>query len=457
MSFVFAYLHPGEVSHSFMQSVLKMVMYDLANGTTLDGLLIEECGAGRITDGRNTVARKFLRSDAEWLAFFDADMGFEPSAVHDLLSVADKDVRPIVGALAFAQRKGPETQSGARSFQMVPTIYRWVDGAGAAGFAPVHDYPRDTLVECDATGGSSFVVHRSVLEKLAETFPEPRPWFDETIYKGQVFGEDMTFFRRCAEAGFPIHVHTGIKTSHYKHTYLDEGSYRPEVPTYVVVPLKNRADLTGSLLDQLKAQGGYDKVFLFDNGSNRKTKNWLATLDRDNVEVFDADGMNIHQMWNAGIAEALRRSWPCNVAILNNDIDIGPRFLSGLAGPLRSDPLLAAVCPNYDGREGSGVVYTEDMCGGRYDGTGGLAGFAFMLKGEAGYRFPEDLQWWFGDADMLMAIVAAGSKAGIVLDVTCTHVGGGSQTGDWDAMPDVIAADREKFRRRWGIEEKEAV
>lgn len=457
MSFILAYLHPGEVAHSFHKSLLSMVMYDMAHGQKLAGLLYEECGSGRITDGRNTIVRKFLNTDVEWLAFVDADMGFEPDTFHRLISEADPKDRPIVGGLAFGQRKGADLPAGARRLQMVPTLYRWLDDGQVAGFAPMYDYPRDQMVACDATGAACFVVHRIVLEKLAETFPFPREWFDETIYKGQVFGEDMTFFRRAAEAGFGLHVHTGVKTSHYKTAYLAEETYPDptDVDTYVVIPMKNRMDLTSRLLGQLREQGGYKKIFLYDNGSNRKTKNALSCLP-DDVEVVDAEGWNIHQMWNHGLDEANRRSWPANVAILNNDIEIGDRFLEGLAKPLRSDPLIAAVCPNYDGRDGTGVAYTLDICADRYDGTGGLAGFAFMLKGEAGYRFPEQLQWWYGDSDMLATIQVAGSQAGIVLDTTCVHVDGGGQTGRWDDMEDVLAEDRAWYQAKWNIEQREA-
>lgn len=453
-SLVIGWLHPGEVSTSFMLSMVRFQAYDLVNNQRLRGLIPEECGAARIQDGRNHVVEKFLRTDAEWLAFVDADMGFDADAFDQLIAVADKDERPIVGGLAFAQRKGPDTAAGARRFQSIPTIYQWVDDGAVAGCAPIADYPRDTLVKCDATGAAFFIAHRSVFEKLAEVFPQPRVWFDETIYKGQVFGEDITFFLRCKEHDIPLHVHTGVKTSHYKHVYLTEDTYQhpSTIPTFVVVPMKNRMDLTRRLLDDLEAQGGYERIFVFDNGSNQKTRNELDTMRRDRVTVVDADGWNIHQMWNRGLDMACAASWPCNVAVLNNDLHIGPDFLDGLAGPLRADPRLAVVSPNYDGRDGGGVEYVDDMCAGRYDGTGGLAGFAFMLKGEAGYRFPEELQWWFGDNDMLSHVLYAGSKAGIVRDVTVEHVDGGSQTGEWetDEMRDLLVKDRAWFDAKWG-------
>lgn len=460
-----AYLHPGEVSHSFHRSMRHYMTHDLLHNRRLYAFLEQECGTARIADGRNSAVRQFLASQAEWMVFVDADMGFEPDAIDRLIDAADPDERPIVGGLCFAYRRGPSGPLNDPKFQPVPTIYQWYETDTRVGMAPIYDYPKNTLMQVDATGGAFFAVHRRVLEEMSQSvFPgshPTRPWFDETPYKDQVFSEDITFFRRAIALDFPVHVHTGIQTSHHKHTYLTEQTVGDltEVPTYVVIPMKNRMDLTRTLLKQIRDQGGYEKVLLFDNGSNKATKNELSCLP-DDVEVFDADGWNIHQMWNAGIEWALSRSWPVNVAVLNNDIEIGPGFLEGLGSALRSDPLLAAVSPNYDGRQGEGVQYVSEICAGRYDGTGGLAGFAFMLKGEAGYRFPEDLQWHYGDNDMMAAILTAGSKAGIVYDTTCTHVDGGSQTGRWDdpEMAEILAADRDTFRARWGLDKvKEAV
>lgn len=455
-SVVIGYLHPGEVAHSFMHSMRQLMHHDLVTSRRIRGYIAQECGAGRITDGRNDVVRRFLQTDAEWLAFIDADMGFEPDTIDRLLMAAHPSARPIVGALCFGQRRGPDGPAASRHLETFPTIYRWIDSGDIAGVAPIYDYPRNQLVECDATGGACFVVHRTVLDQLAETLPQPRAWFDETVYKGQVFGEDLTFFRRCAEHGHRILVHTGIRTSHYKHVYLTEDTV-PDVtvdtPTFVVVPVKGRNDLTFPLLRELDRQGGYRQIFLFDNGSDPDELAELVELASElgRIEIVDAAGANIHQMWNGGIERAVAAAWPCNVAILNNDIIPGPDMLAGLARTLRADPQLAAVCPNYDGREGSGVEYVEDLCAGRYDGTGGLAGFAFMLKGEAGYRFPEQLNWWYGDNDMLASILFAGSTAGIVLDVTVEHVDGGSQTGRWDDadMRALLEQDRRWFESKW--------
>lgn len=472
-SLVVAYLHGGEVAHSFHRSTRGLWQYDLTHERRLRGFIDQECGAGRITDGRNDAVAKFLATDGEWLGFVDSDMGFEPDAFERLIGAAydppDSEhpdaanprlARPIVGGLAFGQRKVALGPSGSTRVQQFPTIFRWVQGPQQAGTVPIYDYPPDTLVECDATGGAFFIVHRTVLERLADEHGGgPRPWFDEMVIGKQVFGEDLTFFRRCREIGYPVFVHTGVRTSHRKAVYLTEDTQprQDAIPNIVVIPMKDRADLTMALVDELAVQGEATAVLIYDNGSSEETREQLRAWQRPpglgHLAVFEAAGLNIHEMWNRGLDVATAGGQPVNVAILNNDIKIGPRFLSGLARALRSDPLAAVASPNYDGRapDGADLQTVRDICAGRYDGTGGIAGFAFMLKGEGGYRFPPELAWWYGDNDMMCSAAAAGMHGVIALGVTCEHIGGGSQTaGDWSQHAAVLEADREWFVAKWG-------
>lgn len=472
-SVVVAYLHGGEVAHSFHRSMRLLWQHDLTHEQRLRGFIEQQCGAGRITDGRNDAVARFLRTDGEWLAFIDADMGFDPDGIDRLVAAAydppnaeNPDAanpplaRPIIGGLAFAQHRVALGPAGSTRLRQMPTVFRWIQGPELAGTVPIYDYPRDSLVEVDATGGAFFIVHRSVLEHLAREYGDTaRPWFDEMVIGKQVFGEDITFFRRCKDLGYPVFVHTGVKTSHRKASYLTEETQQPleAIPNFVVIPMKDRFDLTLQLVEQLAEQGETDMVFIFDNGSSEETVAELkATVWPSGLPlaVIDAAGKNIHQMWNAGIGYAVARAQPCNVAILNNDIRIGPRFLSGLARALRHDPLAAVASPNYDGRDAQGADAQTvfDICAGRYDGTGGIAGFAFMLKGEGGYRFPEQLQWWFGDNDMMCAVAATGMHGVIALGTTCEHIGGGSQTaGDWTEHAEQLAKDQAWFEQKWGM------
>lgn len=203
------------------------------------------------------------------------------------------------------------------------------------------------------------------------------------------------------------------------------------------------------MLRQLHDQGEYEKIFLFDNGSlELETHKYLA--NQTIAEAHAAEGLNIHEMWNLGLDMAAKDAgeYRHNVAILNNDINIGPFFLSGLVKSLRSRSDMAVVCPNYDERPGTGIEFRQDIAAGRQDGTGGIAGFAFVLRGELEYRFPEWLEWWFGDNHMLITLTYLRQKrAGIVLDTAVEHIKGGSQTGDYFIDPVLRAKVQEDKRK----------
>lgn len=454
--YVVAWLSPGENASSFTRSCQRLQAWDHANHQRLRGFVHEECGAGGISSGRNSAVRKFLATDADWLVFIDSDMGFDPWAVDQLVDVADPDERPIVGGLCFALWRGPEGEAGSRRTAMKPTVYRYFETDRTCGVYPVHDYPRDSLVRCDATGSAFIAIHRGVFERMAaEQSHHPlRPWYDETPHLDKIFSEDLTFCLRAGQLGIPTHVHTAIKTSHYKQSYLVEAGHDPRRPLWAVVPVKGRNDLTRGLLDDLARDGLSGGLVLIDNGSDPDDRAELEEMVDGmpfHVHLLDLPDAGIHTMWNAGLDVAEAAHWPCDVAVLNNDVRLGPGALDALQGALADDPTLGVVGPNYDGRDGDGVEDVDDIAAGRHDGTGGLPGFAFMFRGESGYRFPEELNWWFGDSDMLLSVLASGMRAGIVLAASCEHVDGGSGTGDWSdpEMKPLLDADREWFRAKW--------
>jgi GT2 family glycosyltransferase len=225
---------------------------------------------------------------------------------------------------------------------------------------------------------------------------------------------------------------------------------------YVVVPVKDRIDVTRRLLTELAQQGGFDEALVFDNGSTPVSGRALEAIAADvapvaKVRVAAAAGMNLHAMWNEGVRLAVDASGgECDVAVLNNDLAIGPDFLARLSAALRSDDRLWAVSANYDHRRGSGVELTTSTVK-----NGGLAGFAFMIRGErfadGSLSFDEGYRWLFGDDDLVAQIEAAGARVGIALDATVFHVGGGGQSfrdaGQWWKT---VAADRDRMLARWG-------
>lgn len=476
-------------------------------------------GANIVTP-RNKLVKAFLDdfpSKPEWLWFIDDDMTFEPDTLDRLLasakwSTADEKahveihgapsgnrvgdvVRPVMGGLCFALMKG-EAQ------EIVPTLYGFTQ---AHRMVRYNGFPQDAIVQVVGTGAACLLIHRDVLEAIRSqvwsaeweekfrvqsdgvpsgreigsiVFPPPWPWFAEQITGdqwGDSISEDLTFCLRAAQCGFPVHVNTAIKTGHVKPVVIDEDAYfkglPPEeapAPTYVVIPVKGKQHFTDAILKQLVEQGGYDGVFVYDNaaGTDDKYELPLELVDTEEavsehrltgIHLIPAAGKNIYQMWNMGIREALSRSTRCNLAILNNDLELGEDFLKRLADGLRAHPGIAAVSPNYDGRVFSEKVQAvKGIAAGRQDGTGGLAGFAFMVRGEvfqAGCpMFDEAYHLWFGDTVFVDQLDEAGATYGIVRDCTVVHVGGGSNTsGDGkgkrlsDEWTELVKQDEARF------------
>ena len=231
----------------------------------------------------------------------------------------------------------------------------------------------------------------------------------------------------------------------------------PQTPTlrirnYVVIPVKDQKEMTENLLNQLDRQGGYDGIIVLDNGSGDETKKYLE--EQSIARVIDAEGAGIHRMWNMGMEIALERGSACNITFLNNDLILGDNFLKNLATALRAGHRLMAISPNYDGRVIPCTTIYDRICANQYDGKGGVPGFAFMVKGEwfaDGYRFPEECMWWFGDNDILNSMLKNGYFWGITPNVTVDHIGGGGQTGDWDAYmaSPVFKTDAAAFYAKW--------
>lgn len=457
---VIAHLHPGEVATSFQQALLNSVVGDL--GTTQRllgpggsiGLIATQQGAGRLERGRNDATAMFLdgHPEASALLFIDSDMGWDRDSVEQLAVTMDDTGYPIIGGLCFGTKPAGMSDQQSMETEWFPTLYRWNDD-GRAGFDTAFEYPADAVVEVGATGAAFLLIHRTALETIRAV--DGDHWFDPVTVGETTFGEDMSFCIRARRNGMQPYVHTGVKTSHMKSVWYTESDYRDDrrpraAAVTVVIPVKDRLDLTRSLVGQLNAQGGFTDLLIFDNGStDPEMREWLEA--QTVADVYDAaECQTISEMWNAGINEAvIRHGGLADVVLLNNDLELGPRFCQKLVGGMR-DTTAMAVSGNYDARRVGHVQPVHGISAGREDGSGGFAGFAFALRAEwiaTGYRFPPELHY-FSDNDLCLSIDQAGGWYGIVGDARCTHVGGGGQTAGTLIGPS-FEKDREFFEAKW--------
>lgn len=170
-----------------------------------------------ISRARNAVTGVFMDDhSAPWLLMCDTDMWFAGDTIDRLIAAADEHERPIVGALCFSE--------GERGRPPRPTMYEAASTPdGDRYFVPLRQWPEDECVRIDATGAACLLLHRSALEAVAKAAAdEAAPWFRETSAGRVLLGEDLTFCMRCAAAGVPVHVHTGISAGHMKTMMITE-------------------------------------------------------------------------------------------------------------------------------------------------------------------------------------------------------------------------------------------
>ena len=219
-------------------------------------------------------------------------------------------------------------------------------------------------------------------------------------------------------------------------------------PVNVVIPTKSNFTGLAELLSDLSLDPAVGTICIVADG--QAAFDALPDPPDHIIKIVVPDGIGIQHMWNRGIGAVGRDA---HIAFLNDDVRLGPKCLSSLASSLSTDPSIGIICPNY-----STVEMTEDRqvfntCGSRYDGTGGLAGFAMMLRSDLVkfWNFDENLTWWYGDDDVLLWVTkTTGLRAVISHQARCHHADSVTiRTNPPAGFGRLVAEDREYFRAKW--------
>lgn len=245
--------HLDTAGWNFTESVIRMAAYEKQHGDHLlhnsgltnQGALCAVWGRStEISHARNTATAAFLASDADWLLWWDSDIGAEPNALETLLEVANPETRPIVGGLCFIEGDYSHDFRGGLRSSLSPTLYDWywVEPSsgmpGAYKIIPRTEWPANELTRVGATGCGFLLTHRSVYEKISAWLMDPKQgapgniWFERIPGPdGERCGEDISFCLRAHEIGLPIYVHTGVVTTHQKTVWYSTPDYRQKPAT----------------------------------------------------------------------------------------------------------------------------------------------------------------------------------------------------------------------------------
>lgn len=420
-----AYVHTDEVLYSWHHSMTQLLAYDAANHGRIwvGGYVAIRGGTDGLADARNSAVREFLAdSTAEWLWWVDTDMGFAPDTVDRLFAAADPVERPVVGALCFANRETENDGMGGRRATAAPVVLDWKHIDDEAGFDVRWDYPRDTVTRCDGVGSACVLIHRSVFERVAEQFGPN--WYSRARNPStnQLISEDLSFCVRVNALEIPIHVHTGVPTTHAKRFWLAEEDYWRQralnaasepaavletkrdwtVPRYAIIPTHNRPQLLTALVASLGKQ--CDEIIVLDNASEPKVN--YGALDLavgDDCDIWlirdEEQPPNLARFWNVMFDDVAERAkgkglteW--DVAVLNDDSIVPAGWYDACSNGLRGHEtaVIAHTWPT------TPALLTEL----RLDPNpyNRMAPHAFVIRGEAGFRADERLRWWYQDSDI---------------------------------------------------------
>jgi hypothetical protein len=272
-------LHNTDVTAAYHQSILEMVVAD--GGRYIAETHSVFCNMNDLSLRRTQAMRHLLEGDHEWLLFVDSDMGFAPNALAELRAAADKDERPVVGGLCFAQRDFVDDGANGSSWAHRSTIMDWSDNypdkRHRFSFRPW--YPVNKLVQCDATGAAFLLIHRSVGARILNKFGPV--WFDRMdAGEDGVMSEDISFFKRLIDVDGPgkCFVHTGVRVSHQKATWLNEAGFWSEFApppatdrVDVIVPVLHRPKNVRVFMESLTASTGLARaVFVCEPGDDEQ-------------------------------------------------------------------------------------------------------------------------------------------------------------------------------------------
>lgn len=436
-----AYIHDGdEVAYSFHHSTIQLLDHDLANHARVwsGGWVPIRCGTDGLAFARNLAVKEFLSDrKADWMWWVDTDMGFPPDVVDRLFDAADPVLRPVMGALCFANRDVDNDGMGGRRALAAPVIMHWTDdvdklGNYQLGFDVRWNYPMDSVVRCDGIGSACVLVHRSVFEKVREAYGDN--WYSRARNPttNELISEDLSFCARLMALKIPVHVHTGVKTTHLKRIWLGEDDYWSQrvlnspppassgepavppvqrtwtVPRYAIIPTHNRPARLLSLVVSLGTQ--CDTVVVVDNASTPpvdEAQLRASVPSRVSVEVIrdEEQPPNLSRLWNVMFDRCGELAWSArlpayDVAVLNDDAVVPAGWYNAVATGLREHPtaVVAHTSPT------SPALLTEL----RNDVDNRMTPHAFVIRGEACMRSDEAMRWWYFDTDLDLRARQAG-------------------------------------------------
>lgn len=213
--------------------------------------------------------------------------------------------------------------------------------------------------------------------------------------------------------------------------------------TYAIVLTCDRPELLEQCLEAIHPQ--VDLVFTIDNGAFHPR----SVPDGVFVLPYPKKPPNLSKMWNLGIdwvtvtaGYAKQDTW--DIAFLCDDAIVHPTWFLEVTTEMRAMGAAAGSTHCATPVTSPILKMAPD-----HDIWNRMCPWAFVLRGEAGIRADEDLQWWWGDTAVDFTARLAG---GMVLapGAVVQNQKMGEYTNIYAHLAEQAGRDGETFAAKWG-------
>jgi hypothetical protein len=153
----------------------------------------------------------------DWLLWIDSDINVTVETLKKLWETADKDSCPVLSGTYFVSKS-----TDGSLMVPFPVLFNDVQDFKVQY---IHPLPENQIIKCDAAGMGLVLMHRSIVEKLKEKYPNQAVFAEHEGVGEEFVSEDVAFFRKLKSVGIPLYAHTGAIATHVKRFNLDADYY----------------------------------------------------------------------------------------------------------------------------------------------------------------------------------------------------------------------------------------
>jgi len=206
----------GTTDGKFTEGLVYSIITASGNGVPINNAIRVQ--GNQIARQRQAAIEMWAKVGTDWALWVDSDIVLTKEHLKTLWDTADKIARPIVCGVYFISKEMENSL-----MKPFPCVFNETGNEYEIQY--LHPLPLNQIVKIDNAGMGLVLMHKSVLTKLNEKFPD-NFLFGENNEKGEKFiGEDISFFRKVKAAGIPVHVHTGVTAQHIKRFSVDIAYY----------------------------------------------------------------------------------------------------------------------------------------------------------------------------------------------------------------------------------------